>query len=145
MRELAVCEICSRVFPATMMQGRSCPHCAKPLPTPSKVDFYTLADDGEKPVDRICKDCGAHFIGARNQRRCQTCQERHKREAIARGVERFKARHGGSTKPRGVCVDCGAPTSSKRHKRCAACAKIRRRKQVDAWWRKERHGEEDKQ
>lgn len=136
--ELHPCEVCGRYYrphpaEANAPQGvHRCARCAALMrPTPR--------DDGPREdwsavVEKVRTDCGRDFIGARNQRLCPKCQEAL--TAASRARELAKRPH----KPRGVCIECGAPTSSTRHKRCVACAKRVQRERTAAWWRRHRYG-----
>ena len=136
MRELAVCEVCGRVYPATMMQGergRICPSCNKPLPTPPKVDFWKLADDSEEPKDIVCRDCGAHFLGHGTSRFCPACRARHEKEQQIRQREKRKAERGKARPDHPTCAQCGAPLPDWHHKFCADCAAKRANDRAAAW------------
>ena len=131
--EMAVCEVCSRIYPATMMLGRICPACARKPQTPKKVDFYALADDGEPPKERTCRDCGAHFLGHGNARFCAACRERHNKESSIRQAEKRRAEKGKPRPAHPVCAQCGAELPNFRFKYCAACAAQRAQERIAAY------------
>ena len=137
MRELAVCEVCGRVYPATMMQGargRICPSCARPLPTPPKVDFWQLADDdGEKPKELVCKDCGKPFLGHGCAKFCADCRARHEKESAARQAAKRKAMKGKARPAQPTCEICGAILPDWHHRFCADCAAKRANDRMAAW------------
>ena len=130
--EMAVCEVCSRIYPATMMLGRICPACARKPQTPKPVDFYSLADDDE-PVRRTCKDCGASFLGHRIARYCPACRERHNKEASQRQAEKRREAKGKPKPAHPVCAICGAQLPNFRFKYCAACAAQRAQDRIAAY------------
>ena len=121
--EVAHCEICRRPFPASALTRGLCEACAARPKTPPPVDLYEL-DDGEKQVERVCKDCGAHFIGSRLARYCPECRARHDAETRRKQYEAKRAARG---KPRPTsrhCLRCGKEIDTA-HKYCAECAAAR--------------------
>lgn len=123
--EIAHCEICRRPFHASALTRGLCKACAAtPKPRPP-VDLYSLDDgDAEKQVDRICKDCGAHFIASRLTRFCSDCRARHNAETARRTKERKRAQKGKSGPSERTCAQCGKPIESA-HKFCLECAEAR--------------------
>lgn len=121
--EIAHCEICRRPFPASALTRGLCEACAAKPQTPPPVDLYAL-DDGEKQVERVCKDCGAHFIGSRLALYCPECRARHDAETRRKQNEAKRAARG---KPRPTsrhCLRCGAVIDTA-HKFCDSCAAAR--------------------
>ena len=137
MYEIAICEVCKRTFRKDTMQGAHgniCADCAKPLPTPPKVDFYDLADepDAIKPKPRVCVDCGAHYLGCGASRYCPACRIRREKEASARQAAKRKAEKG-MPKADPVCQICGKPLPNHRYTYCADCAEKRSAERMAAW------------
>lgn len=123
--EVAYCEICRRPFPASALTRGLCEACAaRPKPRPP-VDLYALDDgDAEKQVERICKDCGAHFVGSRLARYCPACRARHDAETRRKQYEAKRAARGKPRPTSRKCLRCGAVIDTA-HKFCDSCAAAR--------------------
>ena len=123
--EIAYCEICRRPFRASALTRGLCAFCAaRPKPRPA-VDLFSLDDgDAETLVERVCKDCGAHFIAPRLTRFCPDCRARHNAETARMAKERKRAQKGKSGPTERTCAQCGKPIDSA-HKFCLECAEAR--------------------
>ena len=150
---------------------RTCAYCGKPLKGQqeqycsdacARVDKYRESREVNKqlgrkqtshnvPVDRICADCGAHFLAYPRAIRCETCRV----EARKRTYREYKARQAaGKSRALGstdLCHRCGEPyiVNSGRQAMCPACAIERKNeislqryheKSVEAGYREERNG-----
>ena len=137
MYEIAICEVCKRTFRKDTMQGAHgniCADCAKPLPTPPKVDFWELADepDAIKPKRRICVDCGAEYMGCGASKYCPNCRRKHEEERKMKQAAKRKAEKGiPKTDP--VCQICGKPLPNRHYTYCADCAEKRSAERMAAW------------
>jgi hypothetical protein len=139
--EIEHCEICRRPFAASALIRGVCASCAEtPKPRPP-VDLYSLDDgDAEKPVERVCKECGAHFVASRLARFCPACRVRRDKESQARIRARRKAnRAARKVVPRElVCEMCGAPLDNPKRKYCEPCAEKRYNERLAEWRRTHR-------
>lgn len=123
---------------------RTCVYCGKPLTGQQEqycsdaclwADKYRETREVNKklgrkrtshnvPVDRVCADCGAHFLAYPRAIRCEACRieasKRANRESKARQAA-GKSRALGSTD---LCQRCGKPyiVNNGRQTMCPACA-----------------------
>ena len=124
-REMARCEICGRIFAAPSLTRGVCEDCAARPKSRPPVDLYSLDDgDAEKQTERICRDCGAHFRGARLARYCPECRARHDAETRRKQYEAKRAARGKPRQTSRHCLRCGKEIDTA-HKFCAECAAAR--------------------
>lgn len=123
--EIEYCEICRRPFPASALTRGICEACAARPKTPPPVDLYALDNgDAEKQVERICRDCGALFVGSRLARYCPECRARHDAETRRKQYEAKRAARGKPRPTSRKCLRCGKEIDTA-HKFCAECAAAR--------------------
>lgn len=135
---------------------RRCEYCGKPLAGQREAfcsdecrDAQYAADarlankalgrfrgSHNEPRDKVCVDCGAHYLGYPRSMRCPVCRAEAESKALREYRERKragKARAVGSTD---LCEVCGKPytVNSGLQRMCEACSKARNNARALAYY-----------